>query len=74
MVVANKRRAQTLVREAIAAAALIREPCAICGRYGVNAHHEDYFKPLEVVWLCPTHHNHRHQGHTFAEMRKAWNS
>lgn len=32
-------------------------PCAICGtRERIEAHHEDYSKPLEVVWLCRGHH------------------
>ena len=33
------------------------EPCEICGEFlGVHAHHEDYSKPLEVRWLCVSHH------------------
>lgn len=33
-----------------------RGPCAVCGEESVEAHHEDYSKPLEVVWLCRRHH------------------
>jgi ribosomal protein S27AE len=29
-----------------------KEPCSNCGNPEVQAHHEDYDKPLEVVWLC----------------------
>jgi hypothetical protein len=29
------------------------EPCFNCGSTnGVEAHHEDYSKPLDIVWLC----------------------
>lgn len=34
---------------------LVPEPCK-CGRIDVQAHHEDYSKPLEVIWLCPVCH------------------
>ena len=39
---------------------LIREPCSQCGALKAEAHHEDYTKPLEVVWLCRSHHKLRH--------------
>lgn len=36
---------------------LIPEPCAICGTTDqIEMHHEDYSKPLDVVWLCRAHH------------------
>ena len=33
--------------------------CEVCGRKRhIQAYHEDYKKPLEVKWLCPScHHN-----------------
>lgn len=34
-----------------------KEPCKICGSSKSEAHHEDYSKPLEVVWLCKKHHH-----------------
>lgn len=40
---------------------LKKEPCGRCQSTGlVHAHHEDYSRPLNVVWLCPTHHKERH--------------
>lgn len=33
-----------------------KEPCVICGEPEVEAHHNDYGKPLEVVWYCRKHH------------------
>lgn len=35
---------------------LIKLPCIKCGKKKVEAHHEDYSKPLEVLWLCKKHH------------------
>lgn len=33
-----------------------KQPCVICGHKISQAHHEDYSKPLNVVWLCRRHH------------------
>jgi hypothetical protein len=37
-----------------------RAPCVICGESKSQGHHEDYDKPLDVVWLCVRHHQDRH--------------
>ena len=37
-----------------------RKPCEVCGNLRVHAHHDDYYKPLEVRWLCVKHHNELH--------------
>lgn len=34
--------------------------CERCGCEKVEAHHEDYDKPLEVRWLCKKHHREIH--------------
>lgn len=31
-------------------------PCELCGVVPVEAHHEDYSRPLDVQWLCRPHH------------------
>jgi hypothetical protein len=37
--------------------AIKKGPCVICGtREKIEGYHEDYSKPLEVVWLCRGHH------------------
>lgn len=39
---------------------LIPQPCEVCGKEKSQGHHEDYSKPLDVVWLCVRHHQDRH--------------
>lgn len=56
-----KAAAHYLVRKALAAGRLTREPCAECGSTEAQAHHPDYDKPLEVIWLCQTHHKAIHK-------------
>jgi ribosomal protein S27AE len=39
----------------------LRTPCIRCGEEKSLAHHEDYDKPLEVMWLCQPCHKQRHK-------------
>lgn len=39
---------------------IIQEPCSVCGESITEAHHIDYNKPLDVVWLCNQHHREIH--------------
>lgn len=49
------------VRRAVRLGRIIRGACAKCGWIGkTQAHHEDYSKPLDVVWLCPPCHRKHH--------------
>ena len=38
-----------------------KQPCEVCGEKNTHAHHPDYSKPFEVMWLCPIHHKLEHQ-------------
>lgn len=52
--------AQTAVGNAVRAGKLNKEPCLFCGETRVHAHHRDYSKPLDVIWLCPKCHHRLH--------------
>ncbi len=54
----NKKnaRARTMVFKAVKSGRLKREPCEECGDENVQAHHDNYDKPLNVIWLCSKHH------------------
>jgi hypothetical protein len=56
-----KKKAHQDVSYAILTGRLVRQPCERCGTtQHIVAHHEDYNKPLDVVWLCKHHHKERH--------------
>jgi ribosomal protein S27AE len=49
-------KARGKVHDAVKAGKIEKQPCEVCGSTVVEAHHEDYDKPLEVRWLCRAHH------------------
>lgn len=48
----EKYRARNKVHNALRAGRLVKQPCRFCGETKVQAHHEDYSKPLDVIWVC----------------------
>ena len=56
-----KRRVRALTRQYIKMGKLISKPCEVCGDLKVDAHHDDYAKPLDVRWLCKKHHREHHK-------------
>ena len=52
----ERRKAHKAVSYALKTGKLKKQNCRECGVAVVQAHHEDYSKPLEVIWLCPKHH------------------
>ncbi len=56
----EKSKARMLLAHAIRDGCIKREPCEICGDIKSEGHHDDYSKPLDVVWLCRKHHCERH--------------
>lgn len=59
----KKYRAHSLVNEATRTGRLTKLPCEVCGAEKTHAHHCDYNKPMEVMWLCPVHHAAWHKEH-----------
>lgn len=66
-VYARKMESRKAVKIAIKKGALIQRPCEICGELKVDAHHDDYDRPLDVRWLCRKHHNEHHRNETLKE-------
>jgi hypothetical protein len=71
-------RVHDITEKAIARGVLVPKPCEVCGANGtmsdgrreVQAHHDDYNKPLEVRWLCQRHHHEWHQHNTPIKRRE----
>jgi hypothetical protein len=59
----DKRAAHIAVNNAVRDGRLTKGPCEVCGAtVGVDAHHDDYAKPLKVRWLChPCHCSKEHR-------------
>ncbi len=58
----ERRRAGNLVAAAIFRGNLKPRPCEVCGATrDIDAHHDDYSKPLDVRWLCRAHHKQHHE-------------
>ena len=51
--------AHRIVNEALRRGRITKGPCEFAGsdcKWRIEAHHDDYTKPLEVRWLCKKHH------------------
>jgi hypothetical protein len=53
----EKVKAHRLLNQALINKTLVILPCEVCGSTNkIQAHHDDYSKPLNVRWLCAKHH------------------
>ena len=57
----RRQKAHNKVSNAVKTGKLVREPCCRCGDVKTVAHHEDYDRPLDVMWLCQVCHKQRHK-------------
>jgi hypothetical protein len=55
-----RHNARRMTRRARANGKITAIPCVVCGDSEVEAHHPDYSRPLDVVWLCRKHHHEIH--------------
>ena len=56
----EKYKAQTNLNNAVKYGRITKKPCQVCGDKKSHGHHEDYSKPLDVIWLCAQHHRDLH--------------
>ena len=65
----RRSSAHSAVKRAIISGKIVKSLCVRCGNKNSVAHHEDYDKPLDVIWLCQPCHKQRHKeilkGNTF---------
>lgn len=55
----KRRSAQITLGNAVRRGLVKKCPCMVCGAKA-EAHHPDYDRPLDVVWLCRSHHMQAH--------------
>lgn len=59
----EKYKARNAVSNALRSGKLIKQPCHVCGsKIGVQAHHVDYSRPLDVLWECFKCHREKEHG------------
>lgn len=57
-----RKAARNILQSALKQGRIKRLDCERCGsNINVDAHHDDYTKPLEVIWLCKEHHIEHHK-------------
>lgn len=66
-----KRAARVVLGNAVRDGKIAKpKNCDVCGKPGrIHGHHDDYGKPLEVIWCCPPCHGLIH-GYLRAKIRK----
>ena len=57
----RRQQAHTAVAKGLRHGTILKEPCCRCGNEKSLAHHDDYDKPLDVMWLCQPCHKQRHK-------------
>jgi hypothetical protein len=58
----ERYKARRLLNYAVRTGVIKKQSCKVCKAKITHAHHPDYSKPLEVIWLCPSHHKAIHFG------------
>lgn len=55
-----KHYARCAVYKALKTNKITKQDC-VCGDKNTQAHHEDYSKPLQIIWLCKNCHENLHK-------------
>jgi hypothetical protein len=64
----EKDKARNKLKYEIKHGRILKQPCIICGNIKSHGHHNDYKKPLNVIWLCDKHHKEIHKNQYVMEM------
>ncbi len=59
-----RERARGIIKNRLKSGKIIKSNyCSVCNKSeNIQAHHDDYSKPLEVIWLCASCHGLLHKG------------
>ncbi len=67
-----RKRARRITQDLLREGKIDKTPCVVCGNEDVIAHHEDYSRPDDVIWICETHHKAYHDGEIGLFKNKLW--
>jgi hypothetical protein len=67
-----RKKTRRKTNDLLKAGILQKQPCVICGKHDVIAHHEDYSNPNDVIWICEEHHTKYHDGKLGLFKNKLW--
>lgn len=67
-----RTRARRTTQNLVQTGKLEIKPCVVCGNVEVIAHHEDYSRPNDVIWICKIHHTAYHEGEIGLFKNKLW--
>lgn len=65
-----KHQARWALNKAVKSGVVIRGTCEVCGDNKVDAHHDDYTKPLSVRWMCRKHHAEHHKNNAAEKLQE----
>lgn len=63
----NKAEARNKLNIAVKKGEVVRLCCQVCKKVNAEAHHTDYSKPFNVMWLCKKHHEEWHSKYGYPE-------
>lgn len=67
----ERRAARIALGNAVRDGKVVKQPCEVCGNPKSHGHHDDYSKPLDVRWLCSTHHREHHRNEAMNQQESA---
>ncbi len=70
----EKYKAHKSLSKALYKKEILKRNCFVCGDINSVAHHFDYSKPLNVIWLCKNHHRIYHIIKKEEDRRKSINN
>lgn len=70
--IAVRKKARRVTKNLILDGKLKKGTCVVCGNSEVLAHHEDYSRPNDIIWICEKHHKAYHSGEIGLFKNKLW--
>lgn len=67
-----RKKTRRITQNMLRGGKLKKGPCVVCGSEEVLAHHEDYSRPGDVIWICEKHHKAYHDGGIGLFNNKLW--